>query len=193
MSVISMNSIFGFMSKFSFLLKETALIFKSMPNLEISPNLDVSSLIEQAGKTTEAGTILQSNGSPVAVILGAAQYKSLHNIIDASPSIIQDLQDKLKTKEKFYQTHVEGLGKIGSGLHSMPLLILIGTVVTFTGAFFLGKSYNEVEDDNQKFRMSHIIPRVMIIAGISALAFSFYGVSSASRDCLDLANKMGLR
>lgn len=188
---VNMSSVLDYLSNCSLKLEKIALKFNSMPSLAISPNLNFSSLIEQVGKnSTEAGTILQSNGYPVAVILSTEQYKGTSGLIGSFSSLISRLHDLFISKEKFDQMSVEVLNEIGSDLYSTSIFILLGTIATVAGAFFLGKRYHEIENDQtkSKSRMSYIMPGVILAVGIGTLAFSAYETNLASRACLDLAD-----
>ncbi len=175
-------------------LEQVSLKLESMPSLDVSSRLNFSSLIEQVGKnSTEAGTILQSNGSPVAVIFSTEQYQTVNAIIKFIPFVIQNMHDAMKHriefKEKLQHASVEIFNITGAVLNPLPLFILIGTVATLAGAFLFGKKYHEVENDQTKLksRMSYIAPGALLALGVSALAFTVYGASLASSICFDLA------
>lgn len=171
--------------------------FNSLPNLEVSPTLDFSNLIEQVGKNSkEAGTILQSNGSPVAVIFSTEQYKAVDGIIKFIPSVIRAMQDTLKAriefKEKMQEISVEIFNVAGPLLNIIPAFITIGTIATLAGAFFLGKKYHEVENDptKSKSRTSYILPSVILTIGLGSLGLSAYLTNLASQACFKLVKDL---
>ena len=170
-------------------LANVASKFESMPSLEVSPNLNVPSLIEQIGKnSTEAGTILQSNGSPVAVIFSAEQYKTVYGVINFIPSVVQSMQDALKSrieyKEKLQQLSVELFDNAGNFFHLLPYSILLGTIATVAGAFLLGKRYHQIENEQTELRRSYLAPVFILGLGIGTLAHAAYRASQISSNFL---------
>ncbi len=184
-----MNVIYGF--------ENIARKFISMPSLEVAPNLNFSSLIEEVGKNSnEAGTVLLSDGSPVAVIFNTEQIPLLNKIINFFPAVIQNMRDTLNHRIEFtkelQKLSVELLDTAGEFLHVLPYFILIGTILTVEGAFFLGKRYYEVENDQikPKSKMSYIIPSAVLAFGIGLLALSVYGASRTSSNFLGVAKSL---
>jgi len=189
---MSINALVDSLSTSLSLLETIALKFESMPRLEISPDLDVSSLIEQAGKnSTEVGTLLLSEGSPVAAILSTEQYKGVHYVISTFSSIISTLRNAFISQEEALKGSVGLLKETGGFLNEagdklckMPIFILIGTVATAAGAFFLGKRYQEAKNDQTKSKISYIMPGTVLAVGLGVLAFSAHRGGSLGAESL---------
>lgn len=159
--------------------------FKSMPSLEVASNLDFSSLIEEIGKnSTEAGTTLLSEGSPVAVIFSTEQYKRVSGIVKFIPAVMEHmriaLENRVEYKNKLKDVSVELLQTAGDFLHVLPFVILMGTVFTVAGAFFLGDRYRRVEKDQTESRQKYIAPAMLLAVGLGTLVFSAYKASQTS-------------
>jgi hypothetical protein len=168
--------------------------FTSMPTLEVAPNLNFSSLIEEVGKnsTDAAGTVLLSGGSPVAVIFNMEQVSLLNKIVNFIPAVIQHMHDTIKFrvdfKEKLQECSVGLLKAGGDFFHLLPYFILVGTIATVTGAFFLGTRYQE--NDLNKSKMRYLAPGFIFGCGIGSLIMSAFGASQVSSAFFDVAKSI---
>ncbi len=183
-------------TKFIFGFENIVKKFTSMPSLEVAPNLNFSSLIEEVGKnsTEAAGTVLLSGGSPVAVIFNMEQASMLDKVINFIPAIIQHmhktLQFRVEFKGKLQECSVELLKSAGEFTHYLPYLVLLGTIATVAGAFFLGKWSQEVKTDRNKSRMSLLVPSFSLGVGIGLLALSAFGASRVSSNFFGVAQQL---
>lgn len=171
-------------------LDNFAFAFQKMPSMEVPNTLVFSELIEQAGaNAAQAGTLLQSNGSTVAVLLDLKQYKAVDAIIKVIPLLIENMQKTLQAKLDFKNKFLEifnselilSVGKVYGQL--LPWLIGVGTILTVSGAVFLGRAHHQYEntsDPAKKSLKGCIFPAVPLVFGIGILAFSVFTAHRAS-------------
>jgi hypothetical protein len=178
--------------QFIFGFENIAKKFTSMPNLEVAPNLNFSSLIEEVGKTsTEAGTVLLSEGAPVAVIFNMEQMSLVNKVINFIPAVVQNMKQALNSRiayaDELKKWSVEVLDAAGSVISIVPVFITVGAILAVAGALWIG---TEINNKDIKSRAKYLVPGFFLGAGLGMLAFSGFGAQMASTGCLNLAKKM---
>lgn len=192
-------------------------IYKSLPSVEVSPSLSFSELLVTAQDPAAAGTILQTDGSPVAVLFNIKQFESVQKILDFIPNIVQKIKTEYETNfipytlQKFKLQAESGikteLSSVGTELLkvSMPLkkaLIMMGcgTIAVLFGAYILGRnsqirSHRKPSGESYSITPSQITTRRIVgclttVIGIGLIVRSMMLTHQVSSACLTLAVKL---
>lgn len=188
------------------MLAEIGTKYHSLPTIEVPSSVNLPELIQRAGENADAaGTILQTDGSPVAVLFNTKQYEAIKGIINFIPDVIQKLGAEFENRMTLKKLGSEVLNELRYPLTSATALMVMGTVIAMAGAFTFGAVLFS-EDDKalqapgnpssqpknpwSKRLVNCIIPGLIMAVGMGFIVRSMMITNQVSNACATLAGKL---
>ncbi len=167
----------------AFGLQSFALKFKEMPTLNISPALSSSELLAKIDPAS-AGTILKNAGdAPSAVIFNMKQMKTVQNVVDYIPSLLETLKTAFAKASELHQ--LSEISLLADPLKFSIGRIMFATVVVAVGAFLLGEASKDKNESYAKY-----IPGAAILTiGTLRLSLAAFRINECAETLLNIGKR----